>query len=114
LFIIGVDPLKGRILSMLTAKARLIRFARTLAGGDYFNQLTAERKVTRMSRGRPVVRSERRPGARSEALDCAVYGLAAKAVLSLDLDRRAQELRQEAPASPPKRPAVIQSSFTSR
>jgi phage terminase large subunit GpA-like protein len=97
---------------MLAAKVRLIRFSHTLAGTDYFNQLTAERKVTRMSRGRPVVRFERRQGARSEAIDCCVYALAAKAALSLDLTRREQELAASTPAE--KKPAVIPSAYMSR
>jgi phage terminase large subunit GpA-like protein len=115
LFIVGVDPLKSRILSMLASRAKLIRFSHTLAGGDSFNQLTSERKVTRMSRGRPVVRFERRQGARCEALDCAVYALAARASLSLDLNRRESELAAATSAPPaPKRPSVIPSNFMSR
>src|SRR5262245_21886072 len=38
--LLGVDPLKAQILGMLAAKARMIRFSRSLAGNDdYFNRL---------------------------------------------------------------------------
>jgi len=116
LHIIGVDPLKSRVFGMLASPGRIIRFSRSLAGGDYFDQLLAERKVTRMVRGRPIVRFERRQGARSEALDCLAYGLAARAALTLDLDAREKELRQETLSSPPARkpPEVIRSNWMGR
>ena len=60
--------------------------------------------VTRMSRGRPVIRFERRQGARSEALDCAIYGIAARSALTLNLDVRESELKSTAQVPPPKRP----------
>jgi phage/plasmid-associated DNA primase len=111
---IGVDPVKSRILGMLGGKARLIRFSRSLAGGDYFNQLTAERKVVRMSRGRPTIAFVRKQGARSEAIDCLTYGLAARSALTLDFGQREQELSEAEPHAVTKPPAVIRSSFMSR
>jgi len=49
------------------------------------------------TRGKPVVRFERKPGARAETLDCAVYATAARAMLTLDFDRREAELRAPVP-----------------
>lgn len=114
LFILGVDPLKSKILGLLASRAPLIRFARALAGTDYFNQLTSERKVTRMSRGRPTIRFERKQGARSEGLDCAIYAIAARAALTLDLERREEELAAARPQPATPAPAVIQSQWMSR
>ena len=114
LYLIGVDPLKSRILGLISSPAKLIRFSSALASTDYFSQLTSERKVTRVSRGRPVIRFERRPGARSESLDCLTYGLAARSALTLDLSRRESELASPAQPPPPKRPEVIRSTFMAR
>jgi phage terminase large subunit GpA-like protein len=82
LFIIGVDGLKSQILSRLT-KGREIRFSHTL-DLNYFEQLTSESRVTRMARGRPVIRFERKAGTRSESIDCFAYALSAKAALKLN------------------------------
>ena len=113
MFILGVDPLKSRILGLLAACTPMIKFARSLAGTDYFAQLTSERKVTRMVRGRPQIRFERKPAARTEALDCCVYALAARASLQIDLDRREQDL--SAPVPPPAPPPqVIKSTWMAR
>src|SRR5262249_30625097 len=67
LFIVGVDAIKSQIINRL-ARGRGIRFSHSL-DAIYFEQLASERKVTRMARGRPAVRFERKPGARAEALD---------------------------------------------
>jgi phage terminase large subunit GpA-like protein len=72
LFIVGVDAAKAQILTRL-ARGTTIRFSHTL-DATYFEQLASERRVVRMSRGRPVGRFERKIGARSESLGrfCAV------------------------------------------
>ena len=46
-------------------------------GAEYFEQLTAERLVTRYTRGFPIREWTKKPGARNEALDCEVYAYAA-------------------------------------
>ena len=51
----------------------------------------------------------RKPGARAEALDAMVYAMAARALVTTNLDAREAELRGEAqPAAPP---AVIRSKW---
>jgi phage terminase large subunit GpA-like protein len=106
LFIVGVDGLKTQIINRL-ARGRSIRFSHALDAA-YFEQLAGERRVVRMARGRPVARFERRPGVkRVEALDCLVYGLAAKAALQLGeaaFDQREQDLQTPAPAKPAPAP----------
>jgi phage terminase large subunit GpA-like protein len=113
LFIVGVDGIKSQIIARL-ARGRTVRFSHSLTEA-YFEQLASERRIVRMAGGRPVARFERKPGARAEALDCLVYGLAAKAAITLNaaaFDQREDELRTP---TPPKAPLpVIRSQWMSR
>jgi phage terminase large subunit GpA-like protein len=67
---------------------------------DEYEQLTAERLVTRFIKGRPRLEWIKSPGRRNEALDCAVYALAAAHWLGvpkwkpLDWDRLRARLAQ--------------------
>ena len=108
LFILGSDTLKGQIINRL-ARGRTIRFGRDL-GENYFLQLCSERRIVRMSRGRPVVRFERRPGMMAEALDCLALALGAKAALRLDLDAREIEIASVRPVAS-RELAVVRSPF---
>jgi phage terminase large subunit GpA-like protein len=107
LFIVGADSIKARLFDKL-AKGGSIRFSNTLPG-EYFEQLTSERRMVRMSRGKPVVRFERKPGYAAEALDCLVYAHAARAGLTLNFEARAKEL--ESPTPPAPAPSVIYSPW---
>ncbi len=84
---------------------------RQAATAVFYEQLASERRVVRMSRGRPVARFERKPGAGwAESLDCLTYGLAAKAALALNaaaFTQRADELRSAVPLAPP--PSIVRS-----
>jgi phage terminase large subunit GpA-like protein len=110
LFLVAVDVIKGSLFTRL-ARGASIRFSHTLEA-EYFVQLTSEVRRVRYSRGRPTVRFERKQGARAEALDCATYGIAAKAALSLNFDQRATELAQVIP--PTKKPDVFRSRWMDR
>jgi phage terminase large subunit GpA-like protein len=90
MFLIGVDGLKGQILTRL-ARGRTIRFSQSLEPA-FFEQVASERRVLRYVRGQPFRRFERIPGKRAEALDCLVYGLAARQIVTVNLDRREAEL----------------------
>jgi phage terminase large subunit GpA-like protein len=71
--------------------------------------------VVRLARGRPVARFERKPGQQAEALNCFVYALAAKAILSFNaatFDQREVELASPVPPSP--KPSVYRSQFMQR
>lgn len=106
LWIVGVDGIKAALFNRL-AKGE-IRFSDKL-DIDYFEQLTGERMVVRYRRGArqyefvPVV------GKRHETLDCAVYAIAAQKTLTINMDRRESELKQEPQAAP--RPRVIESDW---
>lgn len=114
LFIVGVDGIKNQILSRLV-HGRSIRFSNKLEP-VFFEQLCSERKVTRLARGRPVVRFERKLGAKAEALDALVYALAARAALNLSaaaFDVREGDLAAGAAPTPPPPPVppVIRSKW---
>src|SRR5262249_5661346 len=64
LMLIGVDAIKSGVYDRL-ARGRALRLSDTLEPA-YFEQLASERKVVRYSRGQPVRRFERKPGARAE------------------------------------------------
>ena len=60
---------------------------------DYFDQLNAERLVTRYSHGHPTKLWELISGRRNEALDCLVYAMAARQLLPMNLAQREQVSR---------------------
>ncbi|GJD41950.1 phage terminase large subunit family protein [Methylobacterium bullatum] len=92
LFLVGVDALKAQLLSRLS-RGRDIRFSDSLEP-RYFEELTSERRVVRYRSGRPERVFERISGRRAECLDCFVYAIAARGLLTLDPDRREAELSQ--------------------
>lgn len=109
LWIIGVDSIKTHLLNRL-AQPGSVRFSDDL-GPEWFSQLASERAVVRYTRGQPVRRFERIPGKRAEALDCAVYAIAARSVLSPNFEEIADRLRRGVEESAPKAKAVIRSSW---
>jgi phage terminase large subunit GpA-like protein len=104
-FLIGVDGLKAQLLTRL-AKGQTVRFSNSLEA-EYFSQLTSERRVVRYSRGQPTKLFERISGRRAEALDCFVYGMAARELVKMDLDRRESELANEPLAPMGMKPGAV-------
>jgi phage terminase large subunit GpA-like protein len=76
---VGADTAKGWIYGHLKIDAPGPGFVHFPGGlpDEFFTQLTAERLVTRYIRGRPKSEWMIDRGRRNEALDCAVYALAA-------------------------------------
>jgi phage terminase large subunit GpA-like protein len=107
LMIVGVDPLKQRLHDRLTA-GQGIELGDTLTP-TWQAQLVAERRVSRYTRGRPMVRWERIPGQRAEALDTVIYALAARHIVGMSPSRREDELRGH--AAGPDSPSVIPSRW---
>lgn len=83
------------ICAALTTRAR---FTSNTLTAKWFEQLTSERRVLRYSRGQPMRSFERILGRRAEALDCTIYALAVRGLVSVDLTRRENELRDVATA----------------
>ena len=77
---------------------------------EYFRQLTAEKIVTKFTRGyKKRVFQKIRP--RNEALDCFVYAIAAYAILNVDVNALADQRKSENSTKPvapsqPKQPFV--------
>lgn len=97
-FTVGVDAAKNILAARLPVcdpGPGCIHFSDELTE-EYFAQLTSEQRVSRMVKGRPVTSWEVcAPGIRNEALDCAVYALAALHGLrsqGLDLEAEAEQI----------------------
>lgn len=75
--------------------------------GDYFQQLTAEKLVTRYVKGFPV-REWHKTRPRNEALDCRVYATAALKIVNPSLRRAAERLQavNDSRPAPRARPAT--------
>lgn len=114
LWIVGVDPIKSHLAARL-ARGTSIRFSNTLPAG-WYEQLASERSVVRYVRGQPTSRFERIPGRRAEALDCVVYAVAVRQLLTtINWEARAEALRNpELAAAPAARPRTIRSSWMDR
>jgi phage terminase large subunit GpA-like protein len=88
------------------------------ATAEYFEQLTSEKQVLRYSRsGFPVREWVKKPSARNEALDCAVYAYAAMCHLFTKYDRKTiwdqLERREEAREKPALKSGKAGASFVS-
>lgn len=117
LWLISTDIAKAEIYGRLRTERPGPGFVHLSADlpPEVFEQLTAERLVTRYVKGHPKLEWIKPAGRRNEALDCAVYALAAAHFLQMDRWREsdwsqwqarvepAPEKAQEQPAAPPKR-----------
>lgn len=88
---------------------------------EYFKQLTAERHITKYSRGFPTKVWVKKEGQRNEALDCEVYALAAFTLLNADMPRvlrhlqeRAAELKTDKPSRGTQKPTFNKSGKSGR
>jgi phage terminase large subunit GpA-like protein len=110
---VGTDTIKDTIFGRLRTNTEpgtgYLHFG-AAATQEYFEQLTAERKVTRFNRaGMPLSEYVKKSNARNEALDVCVYSVAALHLLYRRFDRRTiwdqLQARLEG-RSEAKRPAV--------
>ncbi|WP_417809946.1 phage terminase large subunit family protein [Thioclava sp.] len=107
LALIGVDGVKLALHQRL-AHGETILFSDQLSG-DYFDQVRAERLVTKFSRGRPMRVWEVISGRRNEALDTLAYSYAARQLVGLDMERRESDLARK--DGPKKAPTVVKSAW---
>lgn len=112
LFLIGVDGIKSHLVARLT-RGKTIRFAGDLPA-SWFEQLASERIVVRYARGQPTRRFERISGKAAEALDCVVYGFAARQLVNVNWLERADELSRSEPLKQDPVPQVVKSSWMKR
>lgn len=100
---IGTDVAKGLIYGRLRqAKPGpgFVHLPKILASTDEFDQMTAERLVTRYVKGHARLEWIKPNGRRNEALDCAVYALAAAVWYGIERITEAQWRRLEARVAP--------------
>lgn len=111
LFIVGVDGEKSRLIAKLS-RGQGIRFSQDLEP-RYFEEVASERVVVRYTRGVPTRLWERKPGMRAEGLDCTIYAIAVRGLVSVNLDRRVEEVSSAGQVLKPA-PAVIKSNWLNR
>jgi len=92
---IGVDAIKLQIHERIK-HGETVQFSDTL-GPDYFDQLNAERLVTRYSHGYPTKKWELISGRRNEGLDCLAYSMAARQLLPAGLKQREAAIGGKSP-----------------
>jgi phage terminase large subunit GpA-like protein len=120
LFMIGTDTAKETIFARLKIEEfgpGYVHYYERL-DDEFFKQLTAERIVTRYTKGMPK-REWVKIRARNEALDMFVYNMAALAILNPNLEKlvKALEVEKEEvkqPESEPKPSATEKSSANTR
>lgn len=100
---VGTDVVKGLIYGRLrneTPGPGYIHLPKALAATDEFEQLTAERLVTKYVKGHPRMEWIKPNGRRNEALDCAVYAYAAACWLGLERFTETQWAKLEGRIAP--------------
>lgn len=107
LYTIGVDAAKALIMGRLALQEQGPGYIHVpqadWADEDFAQQLTAERLVTRYSKGVPIQEWRLvKPGQRNEALDCFVLALAALRLSRVDLALMAKKLTRPAQQEAPK------------
>ncbi len=87
---VGSDTIKGTLYARMKLNEPgpgYLHFHGELPEG-FFEQLTAEKQITRYVKGFPVREWIKKSGARNEALDCAVYAYAALQLMLTRYNRR--------------------------
>lgn len=117
LWIVGVDSIKDTILNRIQ-HGGIFRFSKDLPE-VWYEQFTGEQAIVKMDRGRPVRKWTPIPGRRNEALDCTVYAIAVKELVTINWAQRREQLstghalsvvaNDNAPAA--AKPRVRQSSW---
>ncbi len=102
LALVGVDACKEQIFQRLE-HGRTVRFSDTLEPA-FYEELGAERRVVKFTRGQPVRRFEKKTRhLRAEALDGLCYCFASRAALrGVSMESIEHALRNPAPARPPE------------
>ncbi len=107
LFLVGADEAKLTVMRRLAVERPGPGFCHVPSdrGADWYNQLTAEKLMTRYVKGFPV-REWHQTRPRNEALDCRVYALAALKIANPSFKRAAERLAGAAEDAPLPRSPV--------
>ena len=95
---VGTDTIKSVIYGRLKLNEEGAGFYHFHAGlsNEYFEQLTAEKQITRYVKGFPIREWTKKSGARNEVLDCEVYAYAALQAMYMRYNRRTMFEQMEA------------------
>lgn len=106
LWLISVDMAKAELYGRLRTERPGPGYVHLSADmpAEVFEQLTAERLVTRYVKGHPKLEWIKPAGRRNEALDCAVYALAAAHFLQMDRWRESDWAQWQKKVEPEKEP----------
>lgn len=109
LFAVGTDEVKLTVMRRLAVSKPGPGYCHFPSDreSDWFNQLTAEKLVTRYVKGFPV-REWHKTRPRNEALDCRQYALAALKIANPSFRRAQERLNQVAPPTDDAAPAARQ------
>lgn len=110
LWLVGTDTAKALIygrMRMIEVGPGYCHYSKDLPP-DEFEQLTAERLVTRYIKGHAVMEFVKPAGRRNEALDCEVYALAAAYQLGMNRWKDADWDRHQRQAEPERKPDAVQ------
>lgn len=92
--ILGVDSIKKQLFDRFNARTPPIFFSNELPG-QFYEELTSERLITKFSRGAPVRYWQRVPGRRAESLDAMGYAWAIRNLIgSSSLIDRSESMHQ--------------------
>lgn len=102
LYLVGTDEAKLVVMRRLAMESPGPGYCHFPEGRDehYFDQLTAEKLVTRYVKGFAVREWHKPEKARNEALDCRVYALAALKIMQPMLKKIAERLAMPAKSAP--------------
>jgi phage terminase large subunit GpA-like protein len=117
LFILGVDEIKGKVLSSLNIRSPgpgYCHFPLSVDLDDehrrgytdeYFRGLVSERRIIKFNKGFKKYEWEKKSGVRNEPLDCRVYARGALAILNPRFDER-KKMLERSRAAPMARTAA--------
>lgn len=110
-YIVGVDPAKELLYSWLRILAPGPGYCHfpVERDGEYFSQLTAERRQTKFKNGFAYVVWYKPPHKANEALDCRVYAYAAKVGLNVNIlaiQKRQEKYKQKKAEKPEEKQIV--------
>lgn len=115
LFLVGADEVKLTVMRRLNVEKPgpgYCHFPHD-RDADWYNQLTAEKLITRYVKGFPV-REWHKTRPRNEALDMRGYALAALKIANPSMRRAAERLAQAAPPPPPAKLAESREEWADR
>jgi phage terminase large subunit GpA-like protein len=95
-YTVGTDTAKERVYSHLRVEKPGPGYSHfpSRYGDDYFQGLTSEKYIIKYKRGHPFKQWFKKPSVRNEPLDTRVYAMAARQTITMNLEKRAEQLKE--------------------